>query len=402
MGTAYAYSDELELAARTCQQATDLALEAGNPFLATAALELLAGMQIYHQGRLHDGTRTLQQVLDLGRAQDGTQLPFTGTAHALLAEIHLEWNDLEAAAGYLETGLELQERGGIGYGLIHSLCTKARLRRALGDAGGALEAIGAAEKAVQAVPMWHLVVHTACCQVGLRLWLGDVETAALWAEGEAAPIQGTLPEKLPTYLREQQQISQARVQLAMGETERALETLEGLGDQAQAAGRRAQEIEACLLQALALQAQRQTGAAVASLQRSLALAEPAGYVRLYVEGGTPVAALLREVARRGPCGRYAQRLLAAFADGAGDPAPNSEAGRLVGVPGMASLPEPLTRRELEVLDLIGQGYSNQQIADRLVVTLHTVKKHSSNVYGKLGVRGRTQAIVRARELGVLD
>jgi LuxR family maltose regulon positive regulatory protein len=402
LGTAYAYEDELERASRTLRQARDLALEAGNPFLATAAIELLAGMQIYHLGRLQDGARTLQQVLDLGRAEDGTQNPFTGTAHTLLAEIHLEWNNLDAAARYLETGLELQARGGIGYGLIHSLCTKARYRRARGDAAGALEALAEAEKTLPAIPMWHLIVHYACCQVRLRLWLGDVATASLWANGEAAEIQGTLPENLPTYLDELQQISQARVQLACGEPARALATLKGLDTQAQAAGRLAQVIEICLVKALAQQAQRNPTAALESFSRSLWLAEPAGYARFFLEGGQPVKTLLHRAARRGTSSAYARRLLRTLGDPDGGQGSPPQARNQAAVPGMVPLSESLTRRELEVLDLIGQGYSNQQISDKLVVTLHTVKKHSSNIYGKLAVKGRTQAIVRARELGLLD
>ena len=78
----------------------------------------------------------MQQVLDLGTTPDGRRLPFTGTAHALLAEVHLEWNDLDAAAGYLETGIKLLRQGGIGYGLIHTFCAKARLARAQGDTQG--------------------------------------------------------------------------------------------------------------------------------------------------------------------------------------------------------------------------------------------------------------------------
>jgi LuxR family maltose regulon positive regulatory protein len=402
LGTAYAYQDGLDRAARTLRQARELALEAGNAFLATAAIELLAGMQIFHLGQLPDGAQTLQQVLDLGTAEDGTRQPFMGTAHALLAEIYLEWNDLDAAESYLETGLELQALSGIGYGLIHSMCTKARFRQARGDAEGALAAMAAAEKALQAIPMWHLIVHHAYCQVQLRLWLGDLATASLWANGEAAAIQGALPENLPTYLDELLQISRAQVQLACEDPAHALAILEGLDSQAQAAGRTAQVIQVCLVKALAQQALGNPGAALESFSRSLWLAEPAGYARLFLEGGQPVITLLRRAARRGTSSGYAGRLLAAVEGPGSGQEPAPQAGIQVPVPVALSLAEPLTRRELEVLDLIGQGYSNQQISEKLVVTLHTVKKHSSNVYGKLGVTGRTQAIVRARELGLLN
>ncbi len=136
LGTAHAYEDEPEQAAEAWRRASKLALEAANPFLATAAIELLAGMQIYHQGRLREGARTLQQVLDLGTTPAGLLLPFTATAHALLAEIYLEWNDLDAAGIYLERGIELLQRGGIAYGMTHTYCAKARLARALGDRQG--------------------------------------------------------------------------------------------------------------------------------------------------------------------------------------------------------------------------------------------------------------------------
>lgn len=395
LGTAYAYDDEAEKATQAWRQARELALEAGNLFLATGAIEMLAGMQIYHQGRLREGAQTLRQVLDLGTTQDGSRLPFTGTAHALLAEIYLEWNDLDAAASYLKTGIELLQRGGIGYGLTHTYCAKARLEQAVGDAQGALEALQTARRATEACPLWHIIIHQASRQVRLALWLGDVETAARWATGDPLNIKREISENLPLYLREVQQIALARVHLARGETEKALATLDRWHAQAQAAGRMAQVLEICLVKALALQAQGDSAAALESLAQSLSLAEVEGYVRLFVEAGEPMAALLRRAVSRGIAPGYAGKLLAACdasGQGRAEAAPaHSQAQPLV---------EPLTRRELEVLQWICEGLANQEIAERLVVTLNTVKKHASNVYGKLGVNSRAQAIIRARELGL--
>jgi LuxR family maltose regulon positive regulatory protein len=394
LGTACAYEDNAEGAARTWQQARDLALEAGNPFLATAAIEMLAGTQIYHQGRLQAAASSLQRVLDLGTMPDRRRSPFTGTSHALLAEINLEWNDLEAAAGYLETGIKLLRQGGIGYGLIHTFCAQARLERARGDAEGALQALQTAEQGLEGHTLAHMVLHLASYQVRLRLWLGDVDTAARWAAGDPATLKREMLETLPIYLREVQQLSLARVQLARQETEEALATLAGLEEQAQAAGRLAQAIEICLLKALAWQAQGESAAALESFERSLSWAEPEGYVRLFLEAGPEAVTLLRQAASRGIRPEYVGKLLGAFDVEEKGSIPPSR------LPDSQPLAEPLTERELEVLHLICDGLSNREIAGRLTVTLNTVKKHSSHIYGKLGVKSRAQAIVRARELGL--
>ena len=394
LGTAYAYEDQLEQAVETWRQARDLALEAANPFLATAAIEMLAGLQIYHQGELHGATRSLQQVLDLGTTPQGTQLPFTGTAHALLAEVYLEWNDLDAAAGLLDRAIELLERGGIGYGRVHTFCARARLAHARGQVEDAVQALHSAEEAVETHTLWHLVVHLASRRVRFALWLNDIEAAAHWAHNPQDILNCEPPGELPEYLREVQQISWARVHLARGDAAAALATLDGLEGQAQAAGRRAQAIETALLSALAWQAQGQSAAALESLERSLSWAEPEGYVRLFLEAGPGVIRLLRQAAARGIRLAYANRLLAASGAGEQEPLP------MPLLPDTRPLVEPLTPRELEVLALICDGLSNREIADRLTVALNTVKKHTSHIYGKLGVTSRAQAMVQARSLGL--
>jgi LuxR family maltose regulon positive regulatory protein len=202
-----------------------------------------------------------------------------------------------------------------------------------------------------------------------------------------------MPERLPTYLDEVRRISMARLHLARQEVGRALAALAGLEAQARAAGRGAQAMEVALLEALARQAEGAPEQALAPLGRSLAWAEAEGYMRLFVEGGAGVIPLLRRAAGQGIRPGYAARLLEAFGveeEEEGSPRP----------PQVQPLAEPLTPRELEVLGLICDGLSNREIAERLTVTLNTVKKHSSHIYGKLGVGSRAQAMVRARELGL--
>jgi LuxR family maltose regulon positive regulatory protein len=154
-------------------------------------------------------------------------------------------------------------------------------------------------------------------------------------------------------------------------------------------------IEILVLQAVALREQGDTARALTALEKALTIGEPEGYVRVFVEHGEPMARLLRQAAARGIAPDYVRRLLVALEAKAEDtpsPPPARDASPLV---------EPLTGRETEVLHLLGEGYSNRQIAEELFITLNTVKKHTSNIYGKLGVRSRTQAVVRAQELGLL-
>ena len=159
-------------------------------------------------------------------------------------------------------------------------------------------------------------------------------------------------------------------------------------------------MEVHLLQALALQKQKAgniSSEAIACLERALDLAEPAGFVLLFLEEGPGLIPLLNAVVdQRAAASRlkYARKLLNAFA-GIGKPATSLPPGEVAG------LVEPLTPRELEVLQLITVGDSNQMIADKLVITVRTVKKHTSNIYGKLSASSRTQAVARARELGLL-
>jgi LuxR family maltose regulon positive regulatory protein len=240
--------------------------------------------------------------------------------------------------------------------------------------------------------MWHMILHLSAWQVKLHLMLGDVEAASRWAKADPTVLKRALPKNLPLYLHEVRRLSLARVELARGRPETALATLDGLTAQAKATGRNAHALEAWLLAALAWEAHGQPDAALASMEQALGEAEPEGYVRLFVEAGADVIPLLQRAARTGSRPEYARKLLVDCGQVERPPSPQPTTAQ--------RLTEPLTPRELEVLDLICQGLPNREIAERLTVTLNTVKKHSSHIYGKLGVASRTQAILRARELGL--
>jgi LuxR family maltose regulon positive regulatory protein len=228
-----------------------------------------------------------------------------------------------------------------------------------------------------------------------RLWLRQAETglAAQWADAYAQAASAE-------YLREFEDLTLVRVRLAHEDWDPALQLLDRLLLAAQAADRRGSVIEIQMLRALALAGNRRpAGDSQSALGQALQLAEPEGYVRLFADEGQPMARLLFEVAKSGVAPRYVRRLLAAYdRPGAGGARPRS--GGPSQPPSSAALVEPLTAREQEVLQLLAEGRSNAEIAERLFISLPTVKSHTSNLYGKLGVHSRREAVAQAQILGL--
>ena len=276
--------------------------------------------------------------------------------------------------------------------------TLAWIRQAAGDPAGALEAIGEAE---HASPVPAGVLNPAPAQrARLLLAQGDVAAAARWTHET-----GLHAEDEPRYPREPGYLVLARVLLAQQRPAEALALLDRLHAAAVAQDRVGSVIEAGALRALALAACGQDADAVNALADVLTLACPQGYVRVFADEGPPMAALLArliaaqrdgQAAAGVPLGCLA-RLQRAFDVGPAGPGPRSGTAPAA-VPGLV---DQLTSRELEVLTMLAAGKSNQAIAGQLVVTLDTVKKHVSHVLGKLGAANRTEAVTRARELGLI-
>jgi LuxR family maltose regulon positive regulatory protein len=401
MGTAHAYSDDMDKAIQSWHRARDMAIAAGNLFLATAAIELLAGLQIFHLGQLREASQALGSVLDMGTTEDGKRLPFTATAYILLSRVYLEWNELDTALDYLDKGMDLIEQGGIGYSLPYAHCTQACISLARRDLQDASAALDKAVQSLAAQSLPHMVIHHATCQVQLHLHQGRVAQALDWATNPFQAGAGGEPDRLPAYLEEVLVISLARVLLAQGEVGRALRALAEIQDHAETSGRMAHVLEIHLLKAVAMNETGDSGAAIDSLQKALLLAQREGYVQPFLETGPSLRPMLLEL--QGKWAGSSDSKLPAFLTKV---LPATKQSLHPGRPldwhdqqdGSVVLPEVLTRRELEVLTLLCEGCSNQEIADRLSVTLHTVKKHSSNIYGKLAVPNRTKAVLRAREL----
>ncbi len=274
--------------------------------------------------------------------------------------------------------------------MVSGYTALADVLQAQSDAAGALEALRNAEKIQSRHPNYYkLNSKVNACRIRLCLAQRGPEEAAR----QAVEIQ--LGETGAPIFREREQMVLARVQIAQGKWDEALGLLAQLENDAETGGRLGHLIEILALQAVARQLRADTDQALIALEKALAIGEPEGYVRVFVELGIPMARLLGQAAVRSIAPDYVSRLLAALDVGEQESAPAPVR------PSTPSLVEPLTSRELEVLGLICEGYSNQEISDALVITLNTVKKHASNIYGKLGVRSRTRAAARAQELGLL-
>jgi LuxR family maltose regulon positive regulatory protein len=334
------------------------------------------------QGRLHDAMRIYQQTLQLATGQDGAVLRGAADMHVGMSELHRERNDLDAAAQHLASSTEMGEAAGFPQNPYRWRVAMARLREAQGDLDGALDLLSEAER--RYVSDFYPNVRPLAA-MKTRVWIaqGRLGDALDWAHAQGLSTGDDL-----SYLREYEHVTLARMLLAQDRADQATEFLDRLLTAADAGGRMRSAIEILVLQSLAHQQRADLPSAHASLERALALAEPEGYVRIFVDEGEPMRQLLRETGKSA----YARRLLDAF----GEPA------QLPSAPAQAStLAEPLTAREIEILRLIAAGMRNQEIADRLFISLPTVKRHVANAYGKLGVSHRTEAVARANELNLL-
>jgi LuxR family transcriptional regulator, maltose regulon positive regulatory protein len=358
--------------------------------------------QVQHaRGHLGAALRTYQNALGIA-SEAGRPLPPAGIAHVGMAEIRYERGELDAALDHATQAVTLSRQLGWTRQLAASLATLAWIRHARGDRAGALAAIGEAERVELSPAVVGLLNPLPALRARLALAHDEVADVARWVQQRGLGIDDE-----PSYPREREYLVLARVLLAQQAPQRALGLLERLHAQAAAQGRTGSVIEVRTLQALALDAGGDRAGALGALAEALTLGAPEGYLRVFVDEGQPMAALLHQLLG----GRRQQR------PGAVDAIPREYLARLVDAFEQAGLPirphvgrggvvvaglvEPLTARELEVLGLLAAGAPNRAIAGQLVVTPETVKKHLSHLFDKLGVTNRTQAVARARELGLL-
>jgi LuxR family maltose regulon positive regulatory protein len=369
------------------------AAPAAYPVLRTC---FMLGLVQQAQGKLGAALRTYREGLRLATEGDRFSVYHAGEAHVGIAQVLYQRHQLGEAHQHATQGVECCRQVIELTELDIALVALAWVRQAMGDPDGALEAIEEACRSYPRADVVALAYPAWSERARLLLALGRMEEAARWTRE-----QGLTEHDEVSYLREGDHLVLARVLLAQSQPDRALGLLERLDALAEAQGRMGSLIQIRALRALALQAADEHHGALALLAETLELAAPEGHVRVFADEGQPMAALLRSLlgsrrrsrAAAGAGTEHLHRVIQAFQPATA--AADSTAGAGLG------LIEPLTGRELEVLRLLADGRRNRDIAAELVVTLETVKKHTSHVFDKLGAANRTEAVAHARRLGLI-
>lgn len=381
-GSVHLANGQLDQARQALHQAVATAHAVGHAYLAIGAMCARARVHSA-QGHLGEAIATYQQTIMAAAGRGFGHKPVMGIVHARLGEALYALDDLDGAAKHIEKGRQLAEQGGISATAYQAYRVQAQVRQARGDGNGALAAVRRVIETAHQLGAPHFLHHARAFEALIHLRLGQLQAAARWARSyPRAPRDLGGPERRFVTL------TLARVRLAQGDPASALALLRDLrrGVGAEELGERL--VETLVLEALAQDALDKTRDALETLKRALSLAEAEGYARVFLDEGQTMVTLLQRAVPVASVSPYAGKLLSAF-----PPFVRQTPTRLL---------NPLTPRELEVLHLVAQGASNRTIAETLIVTTGTVKTHVSRIMGKLDVRNRTEAVARARELGILS
>jgi LuxR family maltose regulon positive regulatory protein len=374
LGFAYYIHGDLAEAGRAYAEAYSLAQAAGD-IVDSSLASIRLGQVQESENQLHLAAEIYQRVLPLIDEYSPNNAP---VAYLGLARIYYEWNDLDAAEKYGEKSLQLaRQYDQVVDRLVVSEVFLASLKLAQGDVTGAMDKILQAEQTSRLKNYTYRLPDIAYTRARIQLYQGNMDEAAQLVRQNDIPLM------------------QARVLVAQGNPSEALTLVEPQRQQAEAKRLPQRLLLVLAVQSVVFFAQGEKDKAVQVLTEALALTEPGGHIRLFVDEGALMAQLLLEAAARGIKPDYVARLLAAIEAGKRDrddkPA-LAPAGSLI---------EPLSQRELKILQLIAQGLSNREIGERLFLALDTVKGHNRKMFDKLQVQSRTEAIARARALGLL-
>jgi LuxR family maltose regulon positive regulatory protein len=391
LGDAQYIVGDMNAANKALSEAIRISKTAGNIYI-MAYTSIKLAIILQYQGKLDQALEICRELLTLMNASGLAQSALTGVLHAQWADILLDLDDIDNAFQFVTRGIELSEYEIDLTNLVWSHMVLVKVLYAKRDLTGAMETILKLENiaGVSQLPPWIVSRITAW---KARIWLGEGNLVATnqWVQERQLNVDDEI-----LFVREAEYIVLARILTLRGDLENAVDLLERLIVNAEAGGRITRLIEMLLVLALALKAQGESEQAMKSLSKGLSLAEAGGHTRLFVNEGSPMVNLLDEASSRGIRPDYVRHLMSAFPT---DRAEKTDLSKThVSHP---ELIEPLSEREIEVLQLIAEGLTNTEIAARLYLSLNTVKVHTRNIYGKLGVNNRTQAVARGRVVGIL-
>ena len=402
LAMAHALRGDLVSAAQAFEKVVGAAQKAGNVIMMLIGLSNLAGLR-YQQGALHQARDDYQQVLDISKERlGGCSQPMSRVLLGM-GELAREWNDLEGAQTYLSNAAEMFKQF-VDIGLTMAYLSLARVYISQGEWGKVQDMLEDARKHSRESKTTALDDDlTELMQARMWITLGELDQAEQWARrrGLFDKPMGDLVDladrnAIAFELLQGEYLTLVRLFLAQNEATKAIDILEVVLSHNKQRAQMRRVIEVLVLQAIAYQQQGADELAMQAFTEALTLAEPEGYIRTFLDEGQPVAQLLYRAITAGHSLTYARNLLAELTvQGFPYPMPIKKAGAV------QSLVEPLSERELEVLELVAEGLPNQEIGKRLHISLSTVKGHTTNIYGKLGVNSRTQAVTLAQSMGLL-
>ncbi|WP_199613931.1 LuxR C-terminal-related transcriptional regulator [Paenibacillus alkalitolerans] len=370
LGYAFQLQGDRSAAIRAYTEAITISEQIGH-FIVAIMANIGLGNIMEANNQLESANETYRRVLELA---GNPPHPVACEAHLGLARIFYEWNDLDASKDHAQQSIQLANMIENSDRLIAGEVFLARMTLAEGKTSVAAALLAKAGRHAQERNFLLQIPEVAAALVLVLIRQDKLAEAADLAQKYSLPI------------------SQARVHLAMGDTFAALAALEPFRLKSEEKGWENERLKSMVLQAIVLQAHGEQEKAISLLIDALAYAEPGGFIRLFVDEGIPMARLLSEAASSGMSPDYIDKLQAAF---------EAEQQKYKDKSNQ-TLIEPLSERELTILQLIAQGLSNQEICERLFLALSTVKGYNRNIYDKLQVRRRTEAVARGRELGLLQ
>jgi LuxR family maltose regulon positive regulatory protein len=391
--------NDAEAAVKGILQSVSFARAAGQSALAVGLVGTLLPCLIA-AGQLHEAQRMSYQLIGQGEQPAGLAFSDGGWPAIFRADILREWNDLDTACSLAEGAVSLCRQAESLVSIIFLFLGYAVLLRVYLSCGKLDAAYSALQQFEHVGMSMNQFTYSHMCSIfatgnSIKLWLacGELDRATRWVEElDTRGWRGT------PFAREREEVACARVHLATAQPDLALQRLVPVLQRATSGKRWGHVIEIRLLQALAYQMCQEETSALDALSQAIRLGEPEGYIRSFVDEGAPMQALLSQLRQRdhehGPI-PYLDKLLAAFPQ-------ERKPERAAAMPAKVSrTPELLSQREQEILQLLAQGRSNQQIAQELVITTDTVKRHISHIFSKLDAQNRVQAVKKARELGLL-